>query len=43
MAEPIEANNRTGVPSSGAEDIGRRSAAIMVARRRLRVSYAKRH
>jgi hypothetical protein len=40
LAELLEANNRTGVPSSGAEDIGRRSAAIMVVRRRLRVSYA---
>jgi hypothetical protein len=43
MAEPIEANNRTGVPSSGAEAIGRRSGAIMVARHGLRVSYAQRH
>src|SRR5262249_39596721 len=34
MTEPAKTNNRTGVPSTGAEDIGRGSAAIMVARRR---------
>jgi len=33
MTEPDKTNNRTGVPSVGAEDIGRGSSAIMVARR----------
>ena len=41
--EPGQTNNRTGFPSSGAEDIGRRSVIIMVARRRLRVGHAQRH
>ena len=36
MTEPVKTNNRTAVPSTGAEDIGRGSVAIMVARCRLR-------
>ena len=43
IADPAKANSRTGVPSRGAEDIGRGSAVSMVAWRRLRVSYAQRH
>jgi hypothetical protein len=40
MAEPATTNNRTGVPSTGAEDIGRGSVAIMMARSRFLVGYA---
>jgi hypothetical protein len=33
ITEPAKTNNRTGVPSRGAKDIGRGSAANTVARR----------